>query len=170
MSKNTLPGSEKSSIGPTSSLSVKEYLDSFRQSVLRPSTLPPLKKYLALCELDGERETAEGKADRRRGLFESLIGDPRVLFYDLLDEPDSYESGTAELLQELINGKKIDELTPEQIALLDRAVLVHASTKIPRKSKPKTPDSALRMVSGEDEEESGPTFVMPTGPTFWWRR
>jgi hypothetical protein len=173
MSKNTQRGSERSSTEPISRSSAKDYLDSFRQSILKRSTLPPLESYRTSSESVGAMGQVAEKAAPRKGLFESLIGDPRVLFYDLLDAPDSFEPGTAELLQELISGKPQESLTKEQASLLDRATLVYASVKKPKPTKgleSRGMPEAAKMASRDEEDEPEVTIPeLPTGPTFWWR-
>jgi hypothetical protein len=145
-------------------------------------------------------ELATVDPGRKTGLFGSLINDPRVMFYALLDRPESFEPGVSELLQKLISGKtKNDELTREELSLLDRAVIDFVYEKRPQAKVEEPVDhedpDALKAASGELDEdelevedaEEGelplggdqlgeapvalrPPIEMPEVPTFWWLR
>ncbi len=166
MSKNMPSGSDKSSTESTSKSSVNEYLASFRQSILKPSTLPQLQTLLTLPESLGGSVASE-PIPRSSGLFEALIRDPRVLFYDLLDRPDSYEKGVYETLLKLLSGKKLDDLTAEEKALLNRAVLDNAQPVRQKATSPRRPPPEPAEDEKELEEK---VLELPDAPTFWWRQ
>lgn len=116
-------------------------------------------------------------------MFESMIGDPRVLYYALLDKPDAFEEGLSDVVQKLVAGtKKFDSLTREELAMLDRAVFDFVEDKRPRAPKEEgvKPDErsilARHFDEEEDEEEEGEAgglslhIETPDVPTFWWRK
>lgn len=101
----------------------------------------------------------------------------------VLDNPDVYEEGVAELLQEMVyKGRGLDELTEQERGLLDRAALDLASDKRPRPPAPKPhpprhqtrqQPKALQAAKGElpsqASSSSGPLEIPKSPPTFWWR-
>jgi hypothetical protein len=121
---------------------------------------------------------------RGRGLFESLIADPRVLFHGLLEDPESYEDGVSELLQNLVSGRaKREELTPQELQLLDRATLEFASAKRPKppggpparapqqqQQSKVTPPEEVELIY----QEKGPPIpdmeLPDSPPTNWWKK
>jgi hypothetical protein len=103
-----------------------------------------------------------------------------VLFHGLLESPENYESGVSELLQNLVSGrKKREELTPQELELLDQATLEFAAGKrpAPPSKKVETRLPPRRLTPPEEMEliyqEKGPPIpedVVPKrAPTFWWR-
>lgn len=125
--------------------------------------------------------TTPGSTSASAGLFESLVGDPIVLFSGVLDNPDTYEDGVSELLQELVYKKRpVAELSLEERALLDRAAIDFASAKRPRppprvKPRPSPVRSSLpapaRAACGEEgsNDDRPPIEIPDAPPTFWWR-
>lgn len=119
--------------------------------------------------------------ERRKGLFESLIADPRVLFHGLLDSPESYESGVSELLQNLVSGqKKREDLTGEELQLLDRATVEFAAGKRPqpaggatrsREAAPKrTPPEEVELIYQERGPHLPDMDLPESPPTRWWTK
>ncbi len=111
-----------------------------------------------------------------------MIRDPRVLLYNLLDSPDSYESGVAELLQQLISKTRtLESLTKSEQELLDRAVIDFTA---PKRTKPEVEseklaakrertlvEQKLEEEEEESEDEADGLHVLPSDtPTFWWRK
>ncbi len=121
-----------------------------------------------------------------RGLFESLVADPRVLFHGLLESPESYESGVSELLQNLVSGrKKREELTPEESLLLDRATVEFAAGKRPKQDGGAAPQSrAARTPKSMTPPEEAELIYSARGPhipaavadapvkapSLWWKK
>ena len=100
-------------------------------------------------------------------MFESLVGDPKVLFYDLLDNPDKYEPAAAELIQLMIAGKKnLPDLDEAELRLLDRAVVDYNRAPTPRPTST-TPKQDTRPVLPKAEKETPPPMV-DGAPAFWW--
>lgn len=120
---------------------------------------------------------ATGAPPEKRDLYGNLIGDHLVLFQDVLDRPEDYEEGLPELLTELINGKKLDELDPMQRDMLNRAAIDFVQTPA-RRQKPVTqgppvkqpvPDAVAAALGEHDSDGESPDI--PAGPpTFWWTR
>lgn len=93
------------------------------------------------------------------------MGNPVILFQDLLTDPSKYEEGVSELLQSLMGGKrKIADLNLGESQLLDRAVIDFASAKKP--AQPTRPILTKALPPKEEEEEPPPTVdgIKP----FWW--
>lgn len=127
------------------------------------------------------------------GLFEALIGDPTVLYQELLEDPARFDPEVADLLQLLVAGqKKLDELEPNERLLLDAAVVDFASPKsqpepqkLPPEPKADQLPAALEHVLNEQEaldddsvelewHEGGkliPLVDVPDEPppTHWWK-
>lgn len=158
----------------------------FSPSKILPRLRPPqAPTFPTLWQLAGAqmREPDRPKTD---GLFEQLIGEPLLLFQSLLDDPNAFEPGVSELLQDLINKhRELSNLNPEEHDLLNRAAIDFATTKRPTPRHPSpspTPQrlpAAARMAVGEEEpeleyrEHSRPVRIIEIPdepPTFWWRK
>lgn len=153
-------------------------------SWLQSSKLAPLS-FPTLFELAGEKEPIPERSKRQ--IFD-LVGDPRVLYHALLDDPEKFEEGLDTLLIELVNGKKkVDELDRDESELLNRAVFDFArkarpKLKLDEEKEPSRLPAAARaaMGEGDDDEpeleyrESGrhtaPFDIPASAPTFWWKK
>ena len=102
--------------------------------------LPP--KFPTWSELT-QTPSDSPRSSRRQGLFDSLIGDPHVMFDDLLRDPSKYEEGVAELLMSLVSGRrKLIDLSPTEMEALDRATLdFNRLSSLPKPDKP--PETSL---------------------------
>lgn len=141
------------------------------QHGVRP--LPPLR-FPTLAEL--ANETTPLPPSKPQTLF-NMVGDPALLFSDLLDNPEKYGEGVDELLQQLVQGqKKLEELNAQEMQLLNNAAVAFVqapnrkAAPIParRRAQPAEPEEA-------DLDEHGapmPTeeLVLPEAPSFWWKR
>lgn len=113
--------------------------------------------------------SSSARSSSQPGLFSSLVGSPEVMFDDLLRDPEKYESGVSELLQQLIlKQKQISSLSPEEMDLLDRATLDlnrSSSPKPVESSKPsvETVKTASATPSNEEiAEEKMPDDLIPS--------
>jgi len=145
------------------------FIDILTTNSLKPLSPPKPPRFPTLYELAGGTDTVE-PLESRGDLFGSLIGDPRVLFQDVLDRPDDYEEGLAELLIELLDGKtKADELDPTRRDMLNRSVLDFAQP--PRPKEPpvvrRQAPEALHMAEREYEDYYEPDLPSEPKP-FWW--
>src|SRR5262245_5310253 len=136
--------------------------------------LPP--RFPTLFEL-AETPLASPASSPRQGLFASLLGDPAVLFDDLLKNPGKYEPGVEALLLQLIGGRRrLQDLSIEEQELLDRATLDwnHKSSSAAPKTSPEksseteeqrssSEDSVLSKTASETEprEEEIPSDLIP---------
>ena len=155
------------------------FLASKTSTELKPPT--PLR-FPTFWELAGAQTTAPER-QKNDGLFRQLIGEPLLLFQSLLDDPDRFETGVSELLQDLINKRKeLAALSQEEQELLNRAAIDFATAKSPRpKAEPsrhqarELPAAARQAVEQSEVEYregggTGRTINVPkTAPTFWWR-
>jgi hypothetical protein len=136
-----------------------------------------------------ERQSASTQSS---SLFHGLIGNPAVLFEDLLADPSRYEDGVAELLQLVIGGvKKLEDLTPEEMQLLDRAAFEFAQapkkTPKPLSPAPKEEPEEFEELYEKDaevryhESSAQPDFTLDYAfdgaagtedkpPSFWWKK
>lgn len=116
-------------------------------------------------------ENERSQTDRKRdGLYSSLLGNPQVLLQDLLANPAKYESGVAELLQELHTSKrKLEDLTTAETELLDRATVDFTQ---PNRSKPVQPPPVKktepRPVRYNKTEPSKPAPTVNGMEPYWW--
>lgn len=140
--------------------------------------VPP--RFPRLSELLSAPNSSEPSSPKRQGLFSSLIGSPEVLLDDLVRRPEHYETGVAELLQELVTGQKtLAGLSDSETLLLD-----HATLDWNRSSSAKPPETqktaALKTISDESSssfyEDAGDTAeetddVIPNDPLIpeWFR-
>jgi hypothetical protein len=92
-----------------------------------------------------------------QGLFASLVGDPTVLFDDLLRSPEKYEPQVEGLLLELMTGRKrLQDLPTEDREVLDRATLDwnrKTSSSPPSNSPTTSSETELQKTSSEDSEK-----------------
>jgi len=77
-----------------------------------------------------------GRKDQ--GIFEALLGDPRALFQDLIDDPSRYGPEVSALIQEMMAGKQLSELTDDERAMLDAATVEFAQAPPPKPPEVKT--------------------------------
>jgi hypothetical protein len=149
-----------------------------------------------LAQRRGLTPPASNVSERRRsGLFETLLGDPRVLYQEMLEDPSRFDAEVTELVLRLVAGAtNLESLTSEEREVLDRAVLDWAS---PRHSSRGPSPSSTPTSSGLPEEverpyaelledsdveleyrEGGPPVPISLAPemphdpvpTFWWRQ
>ncbi len=129
-------------------------------------------KFPTLAELASE-ETPSPPA-QPASLF-SMVGDPTVLFSDLIDDPGRYEDGVDTLLQQLMHKqKKLEDLNERERQLLNSAVVTFVQA--PRRAP--TPVPTVRKKAPEPEEvdldeHGAPTPTepdIPEAPAFWWKR
>jgi hypothetical protein len=156
------------------------FLASKTSTELRP---PAPLRFPTLWELAGAQTTAQER-QKSDGLFQQLIGEPLLLFQSLLDDPERFEPGVSELLQDLINKRtELAALSHEEQELLNRAAIEFATAKRPqpKASTPKPVQRAMpaaaRMATEQSEVEyreggrTGKTIDVPkAAPTFWWRK
>lgn len=115
---------------------------------------------------------SSAKPSPMQGLFSGLIGNPNVLLEDLVRRPEHYETGVAELLQELSSGQKtLAGLSSSEMVLLDRATVDWNQSYSPQPSTPEKTAadraSAPSSRSSSDEmDEDGsemPDDLIPDG-------
>lgn len=159
----------------------------------------PVSTYLSLVALAQSAPhtppVSSASRPRGNGLFETLLGDPLVLYQEVLEDPNRFEDGVVELVQQLVSGAtSLDALTSMEKDLLDRAVLDWSR---PRHSSPGPGAKPSGISSSVPEEvelsyaeamddpdveleyrEHGPPvplsltpdLLTETPPTFWWRQ
>lgn len=166
----TKPGSASATSKSKPTTSEKTSQDFLTQFGLQP--LEPLK-FPTFAELASE--VTPPPPSRPQTLF-NIVGDPTILFSDLLDNPEKYEAGVDELLQELVHKRKrMDELSAQELQLLNRAVV--AFMQAPARKPPPAP---TRRAPPEPEpeafdldEQGAPMpaeIDLPDAPSFWWQR
>ena len=173
------------------------YPDFSTMNAFEPSKLLPAPTFASFSEIVAEdgtpKETARGHT--QKGLFEAYLGDPRVLYYELIEDPSRFEDGVSDLVQQLVGGmKQLEQLSPAEKRLLDRATLSWAeprhrpsgdsltrssSTPLPVKEPPATYAEALEDpdIELEYREHGAPVPILDADlgdisaeapPTFWW--
>jgi hypothetical protein len=98
-----------------------------------------------------------------QGLFDSFVGDPAVLFEDLLRSPEKYEPGVQELLMELLGGRQLSALSKDERALLDRATLDwnRKTSSPPPPASPATSSETEKQKTSSDDSEPSKREVDP---------
>ena len=147
---------------------------------------PRFPTFLELIRQQTKKETPA--TTERRGLFKQLLGEPSILYNDLLDDPDKYEDGVAQLLLLLIGGKtSLDQLTMKEHHLLDRATLDfnRATDKKPRSLTSQLPKPLPTTDSGEEPDieyhehmkacqppmpAHEPDQPLSGNSSFWWKK
>jgi len=109
------------------------------------------------------------KGPQRDGLFGALLRDPRVLLQDLLANPEKYEDGVASLVQELAAGsRKLDDLAPAEVELLDRATV---DFNQPTRRREVSPDpTPVQRTTEPDVEYTAPKAAPSLNglEPYWW--
>lgn len=93
---------------------------------LSSALVPRLSSLQALAEEETNRLSSKPGSiiEKRDGLFTVLLGDPRVLYYELLEDPSRFEEGVSDLIQQLVSGaRSLESLSTDEMQLLDRAVV-----------------------------------------------
>lgn len=92
-------------------------------------------------------------SSRATGLFCNLVGLPEVMLDDLLRDPEKYEAGVADLLQDLTSGRRqLQSLDTTEMAVLDRATLDFSRSSSKKQSESSPPPSPLKKQSSSFEE------------------
>lgn len=142
-------------------------------------------------------EAAEQKkrspSGRRSGLFDALVGEPRTLYYEMLEDPSRFEEGAMDVVLQLVTGQRTNSsLSSTEQSLLDRATLDWARPRHkPSGGAPSVAperkneaieyltyqelleDPAVDLVYNEDGSptplEAEPLIPAEKPATFWWR-
>ena len=105
------------------------------------------------------------------GLFSAMLGDPQVLYHDLLDDPSRYEEGVSSLLQGLISGQQeLSEISASDMELLDRAVLDYNQPKRPKPEAQLSPaPKRIKRAAAEPEHRPPQIPGLPENvEPYWW--
>lgn len=163
-----------------------------------PSLLAPT--FPSLFAL-AESERLKGVPERKPplGLFDALVGDPRALYYELMEDPSRFEEEVATLVQQIVSGQRpYASLSSSERTTLDRATLDWARTRHQKSTTSPTSSKQLAPVKSEAVEyltraeiladptieleysEDGqhvplipghePAPDIPKAPTHWWRK
>ena len=129
---------------------------------------PTFPTFTALATLQEDQQTP-----RPSGLYVSLLDDPKVLLQDLLSNPAKYEPGVAELLQDLVAGRREHgALSTQQSELLDRAVIDFTQPNRRREVVPPPvvkPKPAPKVSEPLVEApEPTPAPILSGMEPFWW--
>lgn len=172
----------KSSSEPSKPKSfAEEHCPAFSPESILPR-LQPLEgpKFPTLSDLAKAPELPTVSAvPQPKRLYEALVSNPLVLYHSYLDDPESFEEGTAELIQELMTGRRsYDNLNAEELSLLDRAAVQMAHARTPREKEraramPEREGSSLAIRAAQGELDSdGDDFEIPdiVPTTRWWNQ
>jgi hypothetical protein len=138
---------------------------------LVPLLTPQKPTFPRFSELIGEPVKAD--SPKKNGLFSALLGNPAVLLHDCLDSPAKYQDDVLPLVQDLVSGnKKIDDLTAEEMLLLDQATIDYNQTKAP--PAPPQPPSEGTVKTAEadlmydDSAAADQPAALADAPAYWW--
>jgi len=163
-SPRTVTRTTKNSWNATQSL--KQLLSGRTPKKYFPSTLPPLPVLPTLPALSSPTFdptlTSPSSVPSTPGLFEALLGDPRILLRDYLEHPTHYEPELLTTLTSLLSGNKtLASLTNEERDLLNQSTTTYAEQPNSSTTSSTKPPDALpfqtrppRDDEDEDEEET----------------
>ena len=117
------------------------------------------------------------------GLFEELLGEPRVLLHDYLERPEAYDYALMPVLTALLSGKKPSELSQEERELLNLSTVIYAEGPKPSSSFKPSPTTypyprPSANADKDDEEEipwiepdayDVPFGYIPDAKEGWWK-
>jgi hypothetical protein len=170
---------------------MKHYLPSITLLAPRAPTLFSLARSAQLRE--AAEQSRKRPSESAKGLFECLVGEPRALYYEMLEDPSRFEEGAVELVQMLVTGQRqSSSLSPAERTLLDHATLDWArprhrhaggstSGETPVRSEAidhltfqdLLDDPNVDLVQNEDGTlsplEPEPVVPEEKPDTFWWR-
>lgn len=92
--------------------------------------------------------------------------DPKYIYYDLLEHPEKYSDGVAEVLSGVISkGTSLKDLTDKELEVLNKATIEYAQTP-PTKRKEASAKAQSREteITPAGEEESAESDL----PPYWW--
>jgi len=127
---------------------------------------PTFPTFGALVTLSEDRPEARPK---REGLYHSLLGDPQPILQDLLANPQKYEPGVAELVQDLASSrKKTNELSTREVELLDRATIDFSqpTRRKPVEQAPVQPKKTVTPSLRYNEPKDSPDLAGMD--PYWW--
>jgi hypothetical protein len=111
-------------------------------------------------------------APRTDGLFSALVGDPNVLYSDLIQYPHKYGEEASALIQALSSGqRKLQDLNPAEQQVLDRAVIDFSGSNRLPPAPPPPPTPAPKREPKEREIEYHEPVKSPFGgkpDPYWW--
>lgn len=141
---------------------------SIPQNSSLPSPLllaPRFPRFSALVSMSEKQPPAAAK---RGGLFLGLLKDPHALLQDLLESPNKYEEGVSTLLQDLVAGRRrLDELTDQEMLLLDRATVDFAQPARHNRVIPPPHSPAPVAQRQEPVVEEAMPLIEGMQP-YWW--
>ena len=136
------------------------------------------------------QDATQGQSFKPRGsqrLFSALLGDPRRLYAEYLEDPARFDEQAAALIQQLVaNQRKISDLEERELDLLDQATLEFARPRRQQKAPEVKAPKALQHLTQEHEEEEPLAYledgtlvplsvtadISPPAETpedFWWK-
>lgn len=93
---------------------------------------PSFPKFPTFQELvDQFHVEQETPRPRDLGVFQALLGEPKILFEAWLDNPDIFDQRVGPLLLSLMAGRKMEDLSPTEFELLNAATLELAQYRPP---------------------------------------
>jgi hypothetical protein len=157
------PSTKKKSWDSTASL--KRLLSGHTPPGTSLGILPKLPVLPGLSPMTFDALTSSPTPTRPKsnpGLFEALLNDPRALLNDYYERPDEHDPRLIATLTMLLNGNKtINDLSPEEMDLLNQATRVYAEPK--RASKPFDKSdlntSTFKNLGEEPEDEDEEIYV-----------
>src|SRR5882724_2193894 len=126
-------------------------------------SLPPLEplrfpSFQDLVAADREMQLMTTKpVTKDPGAFTAFLGDPRILLDAWVTNPDVFDPRLGDLLIALVAGqKKLEELSPAEMALLNSATMEFAQYRPPPPVKKPEPlkDPFADLEQAADEEEA----------------
>lgn len=140
-----------------------------KQPALSPLYLEHVQKALPSFVELVERDTQPKPTKRERGLFESLIGNPNVLYDDYLRSPQKYDERLHPLLVKLLQQTERSSLSSQDEDLLNQAVHDFLKKEPPaKKEEPVTPKQQYQQESQPKEYQHEEVFDENGLRPYWW--
>lgn len=121
---------------------------------LQPLKAEAFPTFDELVEKDRATMGSPAPKPRAAGLFESLLGNPGILHAALLENPDAYDPRLLPLIVQMLNGRKLETLTPEELALLDAGTIELAQHRRQPKPLPAPQGRAPTKSSEPDDADT----------------
>lgn len=117
---------------------------------IEPLSFPKFPTFQELVDQFHVEQAAQ--RPRSQGMFQALLGDVHVLYVAWLDNPNLFDQQVGPLLLSLMTGRRLEDLTPAELELLNVATLEFAQYRPPEpKPKPVVPVASKKLVDLDEQ-------------------
>lgn len=165
-SSKTPNGSKSATSSSNAPNSAPSFPDFLAQNSLTSLLAPAAPTFPTFFELTTEA-TPPPQQSAQSELFPALVPDVRRFFKAVLNDPSIYEDGVVELAQELLQGKKFEELDKQDRDKLNRAVFDLTSPK--KRQPPEPKPSSITAAPSDVPDSEDETISPPDDDNAWWK-